>query len=260
MNKLFIGTSGFSYSHWKDGIFYPKKMPESKHLEYFAEHFNSVELNNSFYRLPQEKTFLNWQKRTPPGFLFSVKASGFITHIKKLNQCQSAWDLFLKRSLNLGPKLGPFLFQFPPSWKINFLRLKNFIEMINKDDSKFRFVFEFRHPSWFSPEIFQFLKKYKNISLCLADSPYWPARIASRPSRDAGGFKTEKISGDFVYIRMHGGKILYGSNYSEKELKQLAGWIKKYLNQKLDVYCYFNNDACGFAVRNAERLAQLCGR
>ena len=225
-------------------------------MEYFSDHFNSVELNNPFYRLPQEKTFLNWQKRTPPDFLFAVKVSRFITHIKKLNQCQNAWEVFLKRSLNLGPKLGPFLFQFPPSWKINLLRLKNFIEMIEKNNPKLRFAFEFRHLSWFSPDVFQFFRKYKNISLCLANSPRWPACNALRNS--TGRFKNEKISGDFVYIRMHGGEILYGSNYSEKELRQLTIQIKKYLNQKLDVYCYFNNDACGFAVQNAKRLLQLC--
>lgn len=243
MSKLFIGTSGFSYSHWENNVFYSEGLPKKEQLEYFAQNFNSLELNNPFYRLPSEKTFLNWQKRTPPDFLFAVKVSRFITHIKKLNQCQNYWKLFLERSLNLGSKLGPFLFQLPPTWKINLSRLKEFVEMIEKNNSKFRFVFEFRHPSWFSPEIYQFLKKYKNISLCSADSPSFSIK--------------EEISGNFIYIRMHGGKILYSSNYSEKELKQLAKQINGYLNKGMDVYCYFNNDAYGFAVKNAKQLSKI---
>jgi len=244
MAKLFIGTSGFSYSHWEDGVFYPRDLPRAKQLEYFTKHFDTVELNNSFYRLPQAETFLNWQKRTSPGFIFAVKVSRFITHIKKLNQCRAPWLIFLKRALNLGPKLGPFLFQFPPNWKENLNRLKDFVKIIERNNSKLRFAFEFRHSSWFIPEVYQFFRKYKNLSFCLIDSPYWPT---------AG-----EITGDFVYIRMHGGKILYGSNYSKKELKQLADRIKKYLKQGLDIYCYFNNDASGFAVKNAKQLLKFC--
>jgi len=244
MNRLFIGTSGFSYSHWENDIFYPKGLAKTKQLEYLAKHFNTVELNNPFYRLPEDKTFLNWQKRTPQEFVFAVKVSRFITHIKKLNQCKAPWKTFLKRASYLGLKLGPFLFQFPPSWKENIKRFKDFAEIIEKSNSKFKFVFEFRHPSWFCPEIYQFFRKYKNFSLCLVDSPHWPT--------------AEEITGNFIYIRMHGGKILYSSDYSEKELKRLANRIKKYLKQGLDVYCYFNNDACGFAVKNAKRLSKLC--
>ena len=244
MAKLFIGTSGFSYSHWENDVFYPKGLSRVKQLEYFTKHFDTVELNNPFYRLPQDKTFLNWQKRTSPGFIFAVKVSRFITHVKKLNQCMTPWQTFLERALNLGPKLGPFLFQFPPNWRENLDRFKDFVEMIEKNNSKFRFAFEFRHPSWFSPKVYQFFRKYKNLSLCLIDSPDWPI--------------TEEITGDFVYIRMHGRKILYGSNYSTKELKQLADRIKKYLKQGLDVYCYFNNDASGFATKNAKQLLKFC--
>lgn len=243
MAKLFIGTSGFSYSHWEDGVFYPKDLPRVKQLEYLAEHFNTVELNNSFYRLPQVKTFLDWKEKTPRGFIFSVKVSRFITHVKKLNQCQAPWKEFEKRALNLGPKLGPFLFQFPPNWKENFSRLEDFVRIIEKNP-KFKFAFEFRHPSWFSLRVYQLFRKHRNLSLCLIDSPDWPI--------------TEEVTGNFVYIRMHGSKVLYSSNYSKKELKQLAGRIKGYLGRNLDVYCYFNNDASGFAVKNAKGLLRLC--
>ena len=242
-NKLHIGTSGFSYPHWENGVFYPKDLPKAKQLEYYSQHFNTVEMNYPFYRLPSAKNFSNWKKKVPKGFVFAVKVSRYITHIKKLHQSKTAWRTFLERALHLEDKLGPFLFQLPPNWKFDLERLKEFIEMVRGTDKKYRFVLEFRHPSWFSENVYQLLKKYKNISLCLADSPQWP-------------FK-EIITGNFVYIRMHGGKVLYTSNYSEKELKKWAEKIKKYLKQNLDVYVYFNNDALGFAVENAKILNRL---
>jgi len=244
MARLFIGTSGFSYSHWEDGVFYPKDLPKKEQLEYFSKRFKTVELNNSFYRLPKEKTFLNWKERTPQNFIFSVKVSRYITHIKKLKECEAPWEEFLERALNLGPKLGPFLFQLPPNWKENLDRLESFVKMIEKKGSGKNFAFEFRHQSWFSPSIYKFFRKHENLSLCFIDSPRWPI--------------TEEITGKFVYIRMHGGRALYSSNYSKSELKQLSGRIKNYLNRGLDVYCYFNNDAEGFAVKNAEELIKLC--
>jgi len=242
--KLFVGTSGFSYSHWENGVFYPKGLPKAKQLEYFSEQFSTVELNSSFYGLPKDKTFTNWRERTPEDFTFAVKVSRFITHVKKLSQCKDSWKIFLERASHLGPKLGPFLFQFPSIWRKNLERLEKFILMIKKNNSKLRFAFEFRHPSWFSPEVYRFFRKYENLSICIIDSPKWPS--------------VNEITGNFVYFRMHGRKILYGSDYSEKEIKRLAEKIKGYLNNKLDVYCYFNNDACGFAVKNAKKLLEFC--
>ncbi len=241
--KLFIGTSGFSYSHWEDGVFYPKGLAKTKQLEYYAKHFQTVELNNPFYRLPSVKTFSSWRERTPKGFIFSVKVSRYITHIKYLRQCKAAWKTFLERAEHLESKLGPFLFQLPPNWHKNLDRLENFLKLLGEKNKKHRYVFEFRHPSWFFKDTYNLFKKYKNISLCLADSPRWP-------------FK-EIITGDFIYIRMHGGKILYGSNYSKKELKQWGEKIKKWLKKKLDVYIYFNNDVQGFAVKNAKLLKKI---
>lgn len=243
-SKLYIGTSGYSYPHWENNVFYPKGLAKTKQLEYYAKHFNTVEMNYPFYRLPSSKSFSNWRKRTNKDFVFAIKVSRYITHIKRLHRCKTAWKTFLKRALHLKNKLGPFLFQLPPNWKKDLNRLKEFMEMIRETDSKYRFVLEFRHPTWFSEDVYQILKKQKNISLCLADSPQWP-------------FK-EIITGDFVYIRMHGGKILYTSNYSEKELKDWAKKIKKYLKQNLDVYVYFNNDAQGFAIKNAKELLKFC--
>jgi len=248
--KFFVGTSGFSYSHWEDGVFYPKGFAKSKQLEYYSKIFNTVELNSPFYRLPEGSTFSNWRKRVPENFIFSVKVSRFITHVKKLNQCKDAWQNFFWRAINLKEKLGPFLFQLPPSFKKNLARFQNFINLIYESLNSnsynffnFRFVFEFRNSSWFSDDIYNFLKDYENISLCLADSPSFP-------------FK-EIITGDFVYIRMHGKKELFSSNYLEKELKGWADKIKIYFNQGLNVYVYFNNDFRGYAPKNAQELIRL---
>ena len=244
MANLFIGTSGFSYSHWEKGVFYPNDLPKKKQLEFFASYFDTVEINNSFYQLPKSQTFIGWRERTPEDFVFAVKVSRFITHIKKLNDCEKAWRTFLKRAMNLGPKLGPFLFQFPSNWKSNRKRLEDFIKIIEKNNSDFRFTFEFRHPSWFSLDVYNLFRRYKNLSFSMIDSPDWP--------------NVNKVIGGFVYIRMHGKRRLYGSNYSKKELKELGSKIKKYLGKGLDVYCYFNNDANGFAVKNAKQLLGIC--
>ncbi len=264
-SKLYIGTSGYSYPHWENDVFYPRGLPKTKQLAYYAKHFNTVEMNYPFYKLPSSKSFSNWRERTNKDFIFAVKVSRYITHIKYLHQCKTAWKTFLERALRLKNKLGPFLFQLPPLWKKDLGRLKEFIEMVDpvrdfrgekeieskcisngveKTNHKYRFVLEFRHPTWFSEDVYQILKKQKNISLCLADSPQWPFE--------------EIITSDFLYIRMHGGKVLYTSNYSQKELKKLAEKIKKYLKQNLDIYVYFNNDAYGYAIENARTLIDYC--
>jgi len=243
LNKLFIGTSGFSYSHWEKGVFYPKGLPKQKQLEYYARYFNTVEMNYPFYRLPSSKSFSKWKEKVPEGFVFSVKVSRYITHIKYLHQVKTTWKKFLKRAQHLGSKLGPFLFQLPPNRKKDLDRLNEFIDMVEKTDKKHRFVLEFRHESWFSEDVYQKLKKHRNISLCLASSPKWPFR--------------EIVTGNFVYIRMHGGETLYSSNYSNEELKKWADKIKKWQTKGLDIYIYFNNDALGYAVKNAQTLKSM---
>ena len=238
IGKLYIGTSGYAYSHWENGVFYPKELLKKKELEYYSKHFNTVEMNYPFHRLPSSKNFSNWRETVSKEFVFAVKVSRYITHIKRLHCFKTPWKTFLRRASYLENKLGPFLFQLPPNFKKDLERLEEFIETVR--DSKLRFVLEFRDPSWFSEDVYQILKREKNISLCLADSPHWPFE--------------EVIVGNFVYIRMHGGKVLYTSNYSEKELKYWSKKIKGYLDQGLDVYVYFNNDARGYAVENAQQV------
>lgn len=245
--KLFIGTSGWAYSHW-EGIFYPEDLPGKDKLKYFTQHFKTAEINYSFYHLPRPSIYQNWYKQTPEDFLFSVKASRFITHIKRLKGVKEAWKTFIENALNLKKKLGPILFQFPPSFKAtaeNIKRLEDFLKLITKSlkpkTTTLRYAFEFRHQSWCDKKVYQLLKKYK-AALVIADSPSYP--------------KAETVTANFVYIRMHGSKVLFSSNYTKKELQDLTQKIKKWL-KSCNVYVYFNNDAMGYALENAKELLKL---
>jgi len=248
--KLFIGTSGWVYSDW-DGIFYPDDLPSKGKLKYFSQYFKTAEINYSFYHLPRPSSYQNWYNQTPEDFLFSVKVSRFITHIKRLLGAKEAWKQFLDNALFLKEKLGPILFQFPPSFKTtpkNLKRLEEFLKFIRENSfsnsRKFvRYAFEFRHKSWCDEKIYKLLKKY-NTAWVIADSPSYP--------------KVEEVTAGFVYIRMHGSQILFGSKYTDKELKDLAQKIKKWLEEGLDVYCYFNNDFHGYAIENTKELLKLC--
>ncbi len=242
MSKIYIGTSGYIYPHWEE-IFYPEDWPKSKKLEYYCQHFDTVELNNTFYRLPGEKAFEGWYKRTPKNFIFAVKVSRFITHVKKLVDCKEPWRIFLKRALILREKLGPLLFQFPPFLKADSKKLKDFGKIVLKEAPKvLRFAFEFRNESWCNEKIYQILKRF-NFAWVVVDSPSWP--------------KVYQVTADFVYVRMHGSKILFGSKYTKKELENLAKKIKEWKKQNLDVYVYFNNDAHGYAIENAKELLKI---
>ncbi len=247
MRKIFIGTSGWIYGHW-EGIFYPQNLPSKEKLRYYSKHFKTTEINYSFYHLPRPTTYQNWYNQTPKDFVFAVKVSRFITHIRRLERVEDAWQEFLKSALYLKEKLGPILFQFPPSFKAtkeNVKRLENFLNSIRKIKAMaiiLRIVMEFRHQSWCNDTIYKLLKKY-NTAWVIADSPRYS--------------KAEVVTADFVYIRMHGSKVLFASKYTEEELKDLAQKIKKWL-KTVDVYVYFNNDAYGYAVENAKELLRLC--
>jgi len=241
-SSLFIGTSGWVYSHW-DGIFYPEDLPGKNKLKYFSQHFKTAEINYSFYHLPRSSTYQNWYLQTPEDFLFAVKASRFITHIKRLKGVKEAWKIFIENALNLKERLGPILFQFPPSFRANeteIERLEDFLKLITK--KKLQYAFEFRHQSWCDKKVHNLLKKYK-VAWVIADSPSYP--------------KVEVVTANFVYIRMHGSKVLFSSNYTKKELQDLSQKIKKWL-KTADVYVYFNNDAMGYALENAKELLKLC--
>lgn len=247
-SKIYIGTSGYSYEHWKS-LFYPKDLPSYKWLEYYTKYFNTVELNVTFYRLPQKSAFKSWYKRTPKDFLFVCKGSRFITHVKKLKGVKKATKLFFTRANLLQEKLGVILWQLPPSWKVNLERFEEFLKILDlykrqKGLPSIRQAFEFRNETWFCKKVFDLLKRYR-IGLVIADSPRYPL--------------IERVTSDFVYLRFHGGKILYGSEYSKRELKDWAKKIKKWQRKKLDIYGYFNNDAQAFAIKNAKELKRLVG-
>lgn len=231
-----IGTSGWTYSHWK-GLFFPEDCPKSRWLEYYAEHFDTVELNATFYRLPKLKTFENWNTRTPDHFLWAVKASKYITHTKRLKEPTEPLERFHRPAFGLGEKLGPILFQLPPSLSFDKNTIQVFCQSLNPSQ---RYALEVRHPSWMDEQAFSILKAY-NIALCIADT--------------AGRYPYhETITADFVYIRLHGSQKLYASDYSEGEL---VTWAHKLRAWETDAYVYFDNDFGGYAVKNAGRLKEI---
>lgn len=241
-DNIRIGTSGWSYEDWRGGKFYPKNLKKINELGYLAESFNTVELNASFYHLPKKYTFKNWKKKTPKDFVFSVKASRYITHIKKLKDSQETWGNFYQRTKLLGGKLGPILVQFQPSWKKNTQRLKNFLKVATKDHEKL--ALEFRHPSWFCDNIYDILREY-NVTLVYADcGQKWPQ-------------KWRETSSDFAFIRMHGPNGSYATKYKKDHLRKIAEKIEKPLKQDKKVYVYFNNDYEAYAIENALALKDL---
>lgn len=240
--KLFIGTSGYSYQHWQ-GRFYPTELSQRKWLEFYTQHFNTVELNVTFYRLPKSAVFKSWYLRTPKNFSFSIKGSRFISHVKRLKNVKDPLGLFFNRASFLSEKLDCVLWQLAPGFSLNLERLEEFLK--NLKGYKKRSAFEFRHISWFVPDVFSLLKKY-NCALCLADYPE---------------FAVEKPTDlcEFVYMRRHGRDSLYASSYEDAELQDDARIIKKFLKRGQDVYIYFNNDAQAHAVFNALTLRKMSG-
>jgi uncharacterized protein YecE (DUF72 family) len=234
----FIGTSGWHYDDWR-GRFYPEKLPKPKWLEFYAGHFPTVELNNTFYRLPSESAFNNWHDSSPPDFSFAVKVSRFITHIKRLKDCHEAITNFMSRAGILKEKLGPLLYQLPPSMHRHDETLESFLHDLPRG---FKHVIEFRHQSWLVEEVFNILHHY-NAGLCVFDMPTLTCPLLS--------------TADFAYIRFHGSDSLYSSCYTDEEL---SDWAKKIANlaENLEsVYIYFNNDVQGFAIKNAETIKRF---
>lgn len=237
MSKLFVGTSGWNYPHWQ-GVFYPKGLSQNKWLMHYAGFFNCVELNVTFYRLVKKQTFQNWYKRTPRDFYFVAKGSRFITHIKKIRGVGESLKLFIDNAVGLKEKLAAILWQLPPSFKKDLKRLESFLKLLKK--AKIREVFEFRNESWFDKEVYALLKEY-NTSLCIAHSSRYPC--------------PKEVTADFIYLRFHGAGALYSSNYSDKELKEWAALAKKFPDR--DIFAFFNNDAYGYAVKNALKFREF---
>ncbi|MHC4122277.1 MAG: DUF72 domain-containing protein [Planctomycetota bacterium] len=236
--EIRIGTSGWHYDHWVER-FYPVKLPKSKWLNYYLEHFDTVEINNTFYQLPKEKTFINWYEKAPKNFIYTVKANRFITHIKKLKDTSESLEMFFKRIQLLREKLGPVLYQLPPNFHKDLKTLQSFIKLLPEDYTN---VFEFRHKSWYTEEVFDLLNQYR-IVFCIHDMP--------------GVFSPRIITNDVIYIRFHGTTGKYQGKYPESSLGKWAVWIKDNINKVRAVYIYFNNDYEGYALDNAGQLRKL---
>jgi uncharacterized protein YecE (DUF72 family) len=239
--SVFIGTSGWNYKHWAYGRFYPRGLAQKDWLSFYATKFGTVELNNTFYRLPSPETFAHWATTAPVGFTFAAKASRFITHIKRLRDPEESVRLFLSRLSPLGKKRGPILFQLPPQMKADRERLNGLHRSIGRRKG-LRVVLEFRHESWLTDEIYDLVAE-AGWTICLADAPK---------------FKRETpVLGLFCYIRRHGATAVYASCYSDEQLSSDAKFITNLAKKGKDVYIYFNNDAEGYAVKNALTLMEM---
>ena len=234
-----IGTSGWHYKHWLNG-FYPAGLPSGKMFPWYTRHFNTVEVNNTFYRLPTEDALVHWRQTAPPGFLFSVKASRFITHMKRLLDPEGSVEKFFSRVELLGKTLGPILFQLPPKFRIDLARLEKFLEVL---PTKHMYAFEFRDATWGAPPVYKLLRRY-NAAFCIHD---WQG--VSSPL---------ELTADFVYIRFHGPTGSYSGSYSLEFLAKWADEIRQWSGRQ--IFVYFNNDVGGHAVTNAITLRSLLRR
>ena len=233
-----VGCSGWQYKHWR-GDFYPAALPQSRWFEHYAQTFDTVEINNSFYRLPERETFASWAERAPARFEFAIKASRFLTHMKKLKDPEEPIDRLFSRMEALGRHLGPVLYQLPPGWKVDVERFAHFLGALPRVT---RHVVEFREPSWYAPEIRALMERHR-VALCL---------------HDMQGSATERARvGPFVYVRFHGATSKYGGGYSADRLRRWAGWLNAQRADGCDVYAYFNNDVGGHAPRDAVTLRRM---
>lgn len=235
--KLRVGTSGYQYGHWK-GRFYPEDLPKRLWFGHYARHFDTVEINNTFYRLPGPGVFDAWQQAAPAGFLYALKFSRYGTHRKRLRAPAQPIRLFTSRARRLKEHLGPVLVQLPPRWHANPERLKAFVARLPEG---LRWAIEFRDPSWLTEPVFDLLAQ-RNVALCIHDM------LADHPRR---------LTADFAYLRFHGER--YGGSYSAQALAAHARRIRAWMADGIDVYAYFNNDAEAYAVRNAADLRRYAG-
>lgn len=268
--KIRIGVSGWRYPPWR-GHFYPKGLAQSRELHYASRVFSTVELNGSFYSLQWPTSYARWAAQTPEGFVFAIKASRYITHMLRLRNIEVALANFFASGLfELGDKLGPFLWQFPPTMKFEPQVFDDFFTILPRstaqaqwvacahderpngrvclqplDDFPLRHAVEVRHPSFEAPEFIALLRRH-NIAFVLADTPRpWP--------------RFEELTADFAYMRLHGSTELYNSRYTPEELARWAALMRGWAAQSRDVYCYFDNTDKRHAPDNAQELMEMLG-
>ncbi len=241
VSAVHVGCSGWVYKHWR-GIFYPKGLPQRLWFDRYAEEFDTVEINASFYRLPLESTFEGWRLKAPPSFRYAVKVNRFITHMKKLLDCEAEVDRFIGLARPLGEKLGPLLYQLPPSLHLNLDRLDAFLARLPDDLEQ---VVEFRHKSWYDEAALAVLDKH-GVGFVVHDmkgivSPRW-------------------ASGRTAYVRFHGAAGKYWGRYSDEALLEWTDWCLEQSRQGRSVWCYFNNDIHGHAIEDARTLKSMIGQ
>jgi uncharacterized protein YecE (DUF72 family) len=235
-----VGCSGWNYDSWRHGVFYPERCPSSRWLRYYAERFDTVEVNATFYRLPTRAAVQAWIEQTPDDFVLSIKMSRYVTHIKRLRDLRPSLELFYDRIAPLvgSHKLGPMLWQLPPTFVRDDARLAETIAQLPAG----RHAFEFRHPSWFAPDVTGMLREH-GIALVIGDRP------------EVRAFQSHELTAEWTFVRFHHGSRGRRGNYSETELHEWAERIRSWPVE--ECYLYFNNDWEGFATRNASRLRAL---
>jgi uncharacterized protein YecE (DUF72 family) len=232
VKPVHIGCSGWNYAHWRERV-YPKGLPAGRWLEHYASLFDTVEINNTFYRLPSRDAVAGWVEQSPPGFLFSVKASRFLTHMKRLTDMDGGVERFYERiePLVASPKMGPVLWQLPERFHRDDERLASALARLPAG----RHCFEFRHPSWFVPEVYELLRAH-GVALVIGDHPRRP-------------FQAYELTAGWTFVRFHHGRRGRSGNYSDRELdgwkRRLAAW-----RNRTEIFAYFNNDWDGYAVKN----------
>lgn len=236
-----IGCSGWQYKHWRE-IFYPKGLPQTRWFAFYAEHFDTVEINNSFYMLPKPQTFEKWRDQAPPGFCYAVKANRYLTQAKKLKECEEPIGRMMAATRHLGDRLGPMLYQLPPKMGINLERLESFLQLVPEDVTN---VFEFRNASWYAPETYSLLDRY-GASFCIHDMP--------------GSASERIVTGPIAYVRFHGGEGKYWGRYSDEGLLSWTDWAVEQARAGRSVWCYFNNDIHGHAIHDAQTLKSMVGQ
>lgn len=236
VHNYFVGTSGFSYRHWR-GVFYPPDLHVEKWLEFYASNFGCVEINSSFYRLPDRKLLMKWEKYTPEDFRFVFKGIRTVTHIKRLRNIEEDIEQFYRSFDLIVNKISAVLWQFSPAIRRDITILEDFLDVLPIDISN---VIEFRDSSWFTDSVFNLIER-KGASMCVHDM-----KEVNCPRVKVGRL---------LYIRFHGTEGKYKGSYSEDELKDWAKWIKEQDNEK--VLCFFNNDIGGHAIKNAMALLRL---
>jgi uncharacterized protein YecE (DUF72 family) len=235
---IHIGCSGWVYKHWR-GTFYPEGLPQKRWFECYSEEFDTVEINASFYRLPLASTFEGWRDKAPPGFRYAVKVNRFITHMKKLRDCEEPLDRFIALARPLGDKLGPLLYQLPPSLHKDVDRLEAFLKHLPAD---LEHVVEFRHKNWYDEEVLALLDRHG-------------AGFVSHDMKDLASPRW--ASGKTVYVRFHGSSGRYHGRYSDEALLDWTDWLLEQSREGRSVWCYFNNDIHGHAIEDARTLRSM---